>query len=226
MTEPGAPPLRRVLLAGATGLVGTELLRQLLADDTVARVTALIRRPLADRSPRLDARIVDFDRLDDAGDAFAADQVFCALGTTIRQAGSQERFRRVDYDYALAIAQRGVENGARHLLLVSAVGADARSRVFYNRVKGELEDAVRALPYRSLTIIRPSLLLGDRRERRRGEEIGKRLGWLLPARYRPVHARDVAAALVHAARADAPGHRIIESRDIPREAGPARAMKG
>jgi uncharacterized protein YbjT (DUF2867 family) len=100
---------------------------------------------------------------------------------------------------------------------VTAIGADAESRVFYNRVKGELEDAIRALPYRSLTIARPSLLLGDRRERRLGEEIGKRVGWLLPGRYRPVHARHVAAALVHAAQKDAPGVRIIESSELRRQ---------
>ena len=208
---------RRALVAGATGLVGTEIVRLLLADPEVQRVTAVARRPLDERSPKLEARSVDFDRLDASADAFAVDQIFCALGTTIRQAGSREQFRRVDHDYPLAIARLGVERGARHFLIVTAIGADAGSRVFYNRVKGEVEDAIRALPYHSLTIVRPSLLLGDRRERRLGEEIGKRLGWLLPGRYRPVHSRDVAAALVHAAQKDAPGVRIIESSEIRRQ---------
>lgn len=216
--EHAAAPGRRVLLAGATGLVGAELLQQLLADDGIERVTALVRRPLAEPSERLETRIVDFERLEQVAEAFAVDQIFCALGTTIRQAGSQERFRRVDYDYPLALARLGVEHGARHFLLVSALGADAGSRVFYNRVKGGLEDALRRLDFRSLTIVRPSLLLGDRREFRPGEEIGKRLAWLVPDRWRPVHARDVAAALVQAARDDAAGPRIIESREIPRGA--------
>ncbi|HSJ65300.1 MAG TPA: NAD(P)H-binding protein [Gemmatimonadaceae bacterium] len=213
-----SPPGRRVLLAGATGLVGSELLRRLLADPSVARVVAIARRPLGERSGRLEPRIVDFEHLDQARDAFAVEQVFCALGTTIRQAGSRERFRRVDFDYAVEIGRLAREQGARHYLLVSAVGATATSRIFYNRVKGELEDAVRGLGYPSLTIARPSLLLGDRGEWRMGEEIGKWLGWLLPGRLRPVEASDVAAALVDAARADAPGMRIIESEEIRRRA--------
>jgi uncharacterized protein YbjT (DUF2867 family) len=214
----GAAPARRVLLAGATGLVGGELRRQLLEDPSVARVMAIVRRPLGERSDKLEERIVDFERLDQARDAFAVEQVFCALGTTIRQAGSQARFRRVDFDYAFEVGRLAREQGARHFLLVSAIGATAKSRIFYNRVKGELEDAVRALGYPSLTIARPSLLLGDRGKRRAGEEIGKRLGWLLPGRLRPVEAQDVAAALVDAARADAPGTRIIESEEIRRRA--------
>ena len=99
---------------------------------------------------------------------------------------------------------------------MSAVGASATSRVFYNRVKGELEDALRTLPYNSITIARPSLLIGDREEHRLGEELGKRLGWLAPGRYRPVAASAVALALVLAAREDRPGMQIIESEDIRR----------
>lgn len=211
-----------MLLAGATGLVGSEVMRLLLADPTVSRVVALTRRPLPDESPRLEARVVDFDALEASRDAFAVDQVICALGTTIRQAGSQQAFRRVDHDYPVAIAKLALEGGARHYLLVSALGANADSRVFYNRVKGEVEQALRAMPFRSLTIARPSLLLGDRAERRFGEEVGKRIGWLLPKRFRPVNARDVAAAVVTAARDDEVGVHVIESIDFhPRRHDPA-----
>jgi len=217
-----ADTTRRVLLAGATGLVGSEVLRLLLADPTVSRVIALSRRPLPDESHKLEARVVDFDVLEASRDVFAVDQVICALGTTIRQAGSQHAFRRVDHDYPIAIAKLALEAGARHYLLVSALGANADSRVFYNRVKGEVEQALRAMPFRSLTIARPSLLLGDRAERRFGEEVGKRIGWLLPKRFRPVHARDVAAAIVAAARDDEVGVRVIESIDFhPRRHGSA-----
>jgi uncharacterized protein YbjT (DUF2867 family) len=157
---------------------------------------------------------VDFDRLDAHRDALVADQLICALGTTIKVAGSRERFRLVDRDYPLALARLGLEQGVRHFLLVSALGADAHSRVFYNRVKGELEDALAALPLRSLSIVRPSLLLGRRAEFRLGEQVLKRLAFLVPGKYGPVHARDVAAALVRLAKEDAPGRRIVESAEL------------
>lgn len=216
MTGPG----RSVLVLGATGLVGRECLRLLLDDPTVAHVVALARRPFPDdvTSPKLRVAIVDFDRLVVCGELFAVDQVFCALGTTIKQAGSQDAFRRVDFEYPLAAAKLGVEHGARHFLLVSALGASAQSRIFYNRVKGQLEDALRTLPYRSVTIVRPSLLLGERSEFRLGEAIAKRIGWLAPGKYRPVTAKLVAEALVSAARDDVPGMRIIESNEISRAA--------
>lgn len=215
---------RAVMLLGATGLVGSELLRQLLANPTIGRVVAPTRRPIeppAGLAPehlrQLDARVVDFDRLENDAEAFTGvEQIFCALGTTIRQAGSQARFRHVDHDIPVAAARLGVQLGARHFLLVSAVGADPASRVFYNRVKGEVERDIGALGYRSFTIVRPSLLLGDRQEFRLGEEVAKRLRWLLRGRWAPVHAHDVAAALVRAAVRDETGTRIIESRDVAR----------
>ena len=205
------------MVLGATGLVGREIVRLLCADPGVDRIVVLTRRPfVAPDDPKLQMKVVDFDALDSAADSFAVDQIFCALGTTIKQAGSEPAFRRVDLEYPLTAAKLGVEHGARHFLLVSAVGASATSRVFYSRVKGELEDALRTLPYNSITIARPSLLLGDREEHRLGEEVGKRLGWLTPGRYRPVAASAVALSLVLAAREDRPGMHIIESEDIRR----------
>jgi uncharacterized protein YbjT (DUF2867 family) len=136
------------------------------------------------------------------------------LGTTIRKAGSQQAFRTVDFAYPAEIARLGLERGAHHFLLVSALGADARSRVFYNRVKGELENAVLALPYRAHTIVRPSLLLGEREETRLGEKIGERLAFLAPRKYKPVHARDVAWTLVNAAAEDRAGVNVIESQRL------------
>ena len=205
------------MLLGATGLVGREILRLLRADPGVDRIIALVRRPIeAIDDPKVRVEVVDFDALESRADLFSVDQIFCALGTTIKQAGSQPAFRRVDLDYPLIAARLGVEHGATHYLVVTAVGASATSRVFYNRVKGELEDALRTLPYRSVTIARPSLLLGDREQHRLGEELGKRFGWLAPGRFRPVSAEAVAFALVLAARQDSPGMRIIESEEIRR----------
>jgi uncharacterized protein YbjT (DUF2867 family) len=160
---------------------------------------------------RLEQRVVDFERLRAHAALVRADQIICALGTTIETAGSRQQFRHVDYDYPLTIAQLGLEQGARHFLLVSALGANPKSLIFYNRVKGDLEEAILALPYQSVTIVRPSLLVGERARPRRAEEIVKRLAFLVPARYKPIPARCVATALVREAMADAPGRRIIES---------------
>ena len=211
-----------VTLLGATGLVGREALRLLLGHPGVARVVTVGRRALPAQAVddasrgRLDERTVDMDRLAAHADAFATDAVICALGTTIRQAGSQQAFRRVDYDMPLEAARIALAQGAPHYLLVSALGANARSRVFYNRVKGEIERDVLALPFRATTILRPSLLLGSRAEVRIGEQVGKALGWLVPGRYRPVRARDVARVLVQRALDPDPGSRIIESAQIRR----------
>jgi uncharacterized protein YbjT (DUF2867 family) len=207
---------RSVLLAGATGLVGRECLRLLVADAEVMRLVVVTRRPLPIEigAAKLDAHVVDFEHLGDHRELFAVDQIICALGTTMRHAGSRARFRDVDFGLPLRIATLGASCGVRHFLLVSSLGADSGSRVFYNRVKGELEDALRGLGFRSLTIVRPSLLLGKRGERRVREQIGKRLARLAPRRFRPVEASAVAERLVQAARLDAPGVRVIESAEI------------
>lgn len=129
----------------------------------------------------------------------------------MRQAGSQEAFRRVDFEYPLAVARAGLAGGARHFLLVTAVGSTAKSRFFYNRVKGELEDAVIALGFRSVTIARPSLIVGYREERRLGEQVAGVLGLIAPPSWRPVEAAAVARALVAAAQQDRPGVQIMEN---------------
>lgn len=213
-----------VTVLGATGLVGGECVRMLIGDARFDRVVTLGRRPLPDDAlagldrARLTQRITDLAHLDEAADALASDRVICALGTTIRDAGSREEFRRVDHDLPLDAARIALARGAGHFLLVSAIGANAASRVFYNRVKGEVERALLALPFRATTIVRPSLLVGERERKRAGEEIGRYLGALIPGRYRPVRARDVARVLVEQAASDRTGVRIIESETIRREA--------
>jgi uncharacterized protein YbjT (DUF2867 family) len=212
---------RRVLVAGATGLVGGEILAGLVADEGVAEVRVLVRRPL-DRgalTPKVRELVADFDALDANPDWFRVDQVLCALGTTIRKAGSRDAFRRVDFDYPFAVARLAHAQGARHFLLVSSAGADARSRVFYSRVKGELEDAVRAVGFTALTIARPSVLIGPREERRAGELVLKRLAPLFPGAWKPVHAKQVASALVRAARDGTPGVAILDNAALRREHG-------
>jgi uncharacterized protein YbjT (DUF2867 family) len=204
------------IVAGATGLVGRELVRQLGADPAWGEVRALVRRQLPPElaGATVTAVQVDYDQLDPPPAWAAADHVFCALGTTIKQAGSQEAFRKVDLEYPVALARAALARGTRHFLLVTAIGADPVSRVFYNRVKGEVEAAIPALGFRSVTIARPSLLLGPRPEPRLGEQVGKVLGLLAPPRWRPVPAAQVARALVDAARADLTGLRVIENREL------------
>lgn len=192
---------RSVVLAGATGLIGSLILQALLADPSVARIQVLARRPLGTSHPKLRVDVVDFSRLPALE---PVDEAYLALGTTIKLAGSQAAFRAVDLDANLAVARAAVAAGAERMALVSAVGADANSSVFYNRVKGELEDALKAMALRALVIAQPSLLLGDRRALnqppRSGEgfaaPIMKLISPVLPRKYRPVQGESVALALV------------------------------
>jgi uncharacterized protein YbjT (DUF2867 family) len=209
----------RLLVAGSTGLVGQAVLALALADTRIGKVIAPTRRPLAPH-PRLSNPIIDFERLDPTADHWRADAMICALGTTLRDAGSRDAFRRVDFDYPLALARLLHQHGARTLAVTSAAGARADSRIFYSRTKGELEQALSACGFDSLTFIRPSLLGGERPRRRAGEHLALRLlttlAPLVPARYRVVPATAVAAALLEAAHAATPGTRIIESEAIAR----------
>lgn len=192
---------RKVLLAGATGLVGGQILQALLADHSVSEVHVLSRRPLKIRHPKLQVHQVDFKHLPELPQV---DDVYLALGTTIKVAGSQAAFRAVDFEANLAVAEAAFVAGARRLGLVSAGAASAQSRMFYNRVKGELEDALKALPFTTLVIAQPSMLLDYRKglnqPTRYGELIGiplfKLLSPILPEAYKPVHAKAVAQALV------------------------------
>lgn len=218
---------RTVILAGASGLVGGLLLQNMLADPQVSQVHALARRTLAFGHAKLQVHIVDFRRLPPLP---TSDEVYLALGTTIKVAGSQAAFRAVDLDANRAVALAAQAAGARRAGLVSAAGADAGSSVFYNRVKGELEDALKAMDWATLVIAQPSLLLGSRealqQPARPGERIAmpfaKLLAPLLPGAYRPVHARQVALALAKTVPT-AEGVRVLASHRLA-EIGGNRAQ--
>lgn len=192
---------RKVLLAGATGLVGGEILQALLVDPTVAEVHVLSRRAIDVTHPKLQLRVVDFRQLPALPQV---DEVYLSLGTTIRVAGSEAAFRAVDFEANLAVARAAIASGARRIGLVSAADANARSSVFYLSVKGALEEALASLTLSALVIARPSLLLGNRdalkQPPRLGEKIStpilKLLAPVLPKRYRPIHARAVARSLL------------------------------
>jgi uncharacterized protein YbjT (DUF2867 family) len=218
-------PSRTALVAGGSGLVGGHLLQQLVDDPDYDRVTAFVRRELPRTHKKLVQRVVDFDRLADVGDFPRVHDVFCCLGTTIKQAGSQDAFRKVDLTYVVELARMAVRHRASQFLLVTALGADPGSRVFYNRVKGEVEDAVRRLQFDGIQIFRPSLLLGARTQSRPAERIAVVLsplvGWMLLgplARYRPIRAATVARAMIRIAREAPRGAHVYES-DVIRRLG-------
>ena len=202
------------LLLGATGLIGREILTLLLRDASFLRVVVVARRSTGVVDPRLEEHVFDLEEMEHHPALFRVDQIFCALGTTMRQAGSRERFRAVDYHYPLVAASLGLQNGVRHFFLVSSSSANPRSRIFYSRVKGEVERDVRALGYPALTIARPSFLLGQREETRLAERVITTVGGLLPRRVKPIAAADVAAALVAEARQKAHVVRILRSDEM------------
>lgn len=211
---------RIVALAGATGLVGRSILEGLLADPSVQSVHVLGRRKPRAAHAKLTSHIVDFAALP----AFPpVNEVYLALGTTIKVAGSQAAFRAVDFDANLGVARAALAAGARHCGLVSAMGADAKSGVFYNRVKGELEEALAQLPFEGLVIARPSLLIGDRAAlgqpgrpfERVGGAFSKFLGPLIPSNYRPIAATAVARTLL-AQTPSAKGQAVVLSGEMQR----------
>jgi len=213
----------RVLVAGATGLVGRALAARLAADARCRSVTALVRQPAQRQGlPRgVQGLVVDFGTLGHAGTPGlpGTDWAFCCLGTTIKVAGSQAAFRAVDFDAVLAFARAAKVAGASRLAVVSAMGADARSAVFYNRVKGEMEQALRELGLPHLVIARPSLLLGERSTLGQPARLGERvamavtpaIGWLLPRRLRPIRADAVATALIAALAAAPAGTQVLDN---------------
>ncbi len=206
-------------VAGGSGLVGGELVKQLLADEGVTSVVTVGRRKLPLEHAKLHQAVVDFAA--PAGlEALPAPEVaFCSLGTTIKQAGSQEAFRAVDFDAVVAFARAARARGATTFVHVTALGADAKSSVFYNAVKGQVEKAVADLGYARVVALRPSLLDGDRAESRPMERValavGRTLGPLL-GKYRPTPASAVAAAMFDAARGDEPGRHVLEANAILR----------
>lgn len=204
---------KTALIAGSTGLVGSFLLQRLLEDDYYEKVTVLVRKPIDRIHPRLRQVVYEYDR--PFADKVRADDIYCCLGTTIKKAGSKDAFRKVDYSYPLQIAQIAHENGATQYAVVTAMGSDEKSMFFYNRVKGQLEDELKKIPYDGLYIFRPSMLLGKRDEFRAGENIAKILMKLvrplLPQNTRAIHASQVAETMFYHVKQTLPGIHYINS---------------
>ncbi len=220
LSKKGAAQGRTALIAGASGLTGGHCLEFLLESAYYATVHALVRRPLGITHPKLREHVVDFNDPASVRRAAKADDVYCCLGTTIKKAGSQDAFRKVDYEYPVTLARESSANGAKRFFIISALGANPKSKIFYSRVKGEVERAVREFPFESVHVFRPSLLLGERAEVRTAEKIGSALARVVgpvmvgPLRaYRAIEARAVAWAMVFSATAHLHGG-VMESREM------------
>ena len=214
---------RNALIAGATGLVGSSLLRQLSENDVYEKILVLTRKPVDISNPKLIQHQIDFDQLESFRTDVRVDDVFCALGTTIKTAGSKDAFCKVDHDYVLSLGNWSAANAVQRFLVVSAMGADTGSWVFYNRVKGKMEKSVSRLNIPQIQVFRPALLMGNRAEKRAGEKMAQvvfeGLGFLFAGpllKYKGIHADVVAGAMIKCAANDAKGFKIFESGEMQR----------
>lgn len=209
--------MKTALIAGSTGLIGRQLLNLLLKSQDYQKVIALTRRDLP-AHPKLSQVIVDAGGLAGKADLLKADDVFCCLGTTMAKAGSREKFREIDFDYPLELARISHALGARQYLLVSALGANKDSKLYYNKVKGEVEDAISAVGFDTFHVFRPSLLLGARSEKRSGEDAAKVVykifGFLIPKKFQAIDSSQVAAAMLHFASGHKNGKFLHESDEL------------
>ncbi len=212
--------MKVALISGATGLVGSFLLKELLEAEHYSKVTALVRKPMEMSHPRLEQVVFDYDNPDTS--VIKANDVYCCLGTTIKKAGSKEAFRKVDYHYPLMLGQLAYENGCNQFAVVTAIGSSGKSSFFYNRVKGEVERDLKKIPFQSLCIFKPSFLLGPRKESRLGEDTAKvfmkALGFLFPKNMKAIHASQVAKAMLYYLSQQTSGVHIVESgqmQDFP-----------
>ncbi|HEC59282.1 MAG TPA: NAD-dependent epimerase/dehydratase family protein [Methylophaga sp.] len=210
----------KLLLVGATGLVGSHVLKLALNDQRISRVVVLSRSAITkiETDPKLDIIQVDFDDLPSSAEWWQVDSVICTLGTTMRKAKTKTQFRRVDYDYPLAVATIAKQQGASSFVLNSSMGANPSSRLFYNQVKGDIEAAITKINYQSLTILRPGLIEGQRNEKRLGEQIMinflKVFSGLLPKSMQPNLAQNIAQQMIEAAIEQKKGITFIRSKQL------------
>jgi uncharacterized protein YbjT (DUF2867 family) len=214
---------RNALIAGATGLVGSSLLNQLLAEDHYEKIVVITRKSIDIEHPKLIQKQIDFDKIESMKLDFQIDDVFCALGTTIKTAGTQDVFYKVDYTYVVNLGKWCAVNGVKQLLIVSAMGANSKSGIFYNRVKGEMETAVSQLNIPHVQVFRPSLLMGDRKEKRAGEKVAQvvmgALGFMFVGpllKYKGIHADVVAKAMINSSEQEMKGFIVTESGEMQR----------
>ena len=215
--------MKAALIAGATGLCGKKLLYSLLNNKEYIRIFILVRKELAIKDSKLTQIVFNYENEQDYRAIPMADVVFCCLGTTIKKAGSQEAFKKVDLEYPAKLAKTCSEKGYKKLLIITAVGADKHSSIFYNKIKGETEERIKEHSFESIYICRPSILLGDRADFRIGEEIGKFFAKFGSAlffgsykKYRAIEASCVSNAMIALANLDEIGIHVIESDKLQR----------
>lgn len=208
--------MKTALIYGTTGLIGNDLLKILLETTTYDKVLALTRRPLEVHHPKLEEIMYDFNQADPG--KLKADHLFCCMGTTIRKAGSTKEFYKIDHDFVVETAKLAKQNGATLFSLVSAIGANSSSKIFYNKVKGEVEQAIRQIGYPSVHIYRPSLLIGNRKEFRLMERIAQItmniIGYLVPIKHRGVQATKVAEIMAFNAKTKASENLLVNNAEI------------
>ncbi|OEJ99636.1 NAD(P)H-binding protein [Roseivirga misakiensis] len=207
---------KTAIIAGASGLIGKSLTQMLLNSDDYGQVIALVRKPLGIQHDQLQELTINFDELSTMENFPKADDVFCALGTTMKKAGSKEAFYKVDFTYPYELAQRALKEGANRFFLVSALGSNIDSRNFYSRVKGEIEHQISFLSYRTIYIFKPSLLRGSRSESRFGEKMAQLITRIIPfvgpwKKYRPIHGSKVADAIMKVAKQEDKGCYFYQS---------------
>jgi uncharacterized protein YbjT (DUF2867 family) len=207
-------------IIGSTGLTGSYLLEMLLSDDYFDTVRVIVRKPAAKTNPKMEVKLVDFNDAESLKLALEeTNAIFCCIGTTNKKVkGDKELYRKIDFDIPIKAARFGKEAGSEKFIVVSAVGADSKSSNFYLKLKGEVEDALKTIGIKSVHIMRPSMLLGARKEFRLGERIGKALikgfSFLLPSKYKPIHAKEVAKAMIAFAKEGKEGFFIHEYKEI------------
>lgn len=208
--------MKSAIIIGGTGLVGKKISRLLLADKRYSLVKMLVRKPIDIIYEKLELITFKFDEPDSS--VLMADEVFCCLGTTIKDAGSKKAFYKVDFEYSVTLAKMAYNNGCRKFAIVSSMGANKNSTLFYNKTKGQAEAAIKEIGFESCFIFRPSLLLGNRNTPRLGESIAKffmtNISFLLPVKYRPIHSNLVAQAMQYAMNSNLTGFHIFESDKI------------
>lgn len=213
--------MKTAIVLGATGLTGSHLVEILLKSSEYENIIVFVRKELNIKNRKLTQYIIDFENIDYYQDLIRCDDMFCCLGTTIKKAGSQENFKKVDYDYPVHFARIAKQNGTAHFLMISSIGANAKSSNFYLRTKGEVEEVIKGIQFESTSIFRPSILVGDRKEFRLGEKIGTFFARIMSVfmlgklrKYRPVKATQVAQAMYRVAQSQKSGATVYESDAI------------
>lgn len=205
--------MKTAIVIGATGLIGKALTAELINSDTYANIVLLVRKTSGVQHPKIKELVFNYDQPD--ASLLKGDDLFCCLGTTIKTAGSQEAFKKVDLDYVISIAKLARQNGIAQIAVVSAMGANPTSGIFYNRVKGQMEEQLKTLGFNACFVFRPSMLLGKRQEFRLGERIGKVMMKLfavcIPKKYKAIHDYQVARAMIESLNSKSTGFHIIEN---------------